>query len=196
MKVAVYKRVSTVGQNLESQTEAIDRYLEGHDITPIVVLEDKSTGNNINRAGFERLQELVFNGEIDTVVMYKMDRLSRNLKEGLNLLIEWVEKGINVIFVAQQLDLSSISGKLMASLLLAFAEYDNANRKENQKLGIVKAKERGAYVNHGRNKGENIHSHNKIMKLFKEGHTKTDIAKFVGCSRMTVHRVVSANLSG
>ena len=192
MKAATYIRVSTKEQNFDGQVDRIHKYLEGHGITPVASYEDKATGKNTDRKGFKSLQEAIFNGEVDTVIVYKLDRISRSLRDGINILTDWLEKDIRLICVEQQLDFNGQLGKMLGGILFAVAEMDYNNRRENQSAGIEKAKQRNAYAKHGRKKGVNLHNHSKIVELFKAGHSKVDISKFVRCSRMTVHRVLTS----
>ena len=175
---------------MDSQTEAIDRYCEGKGIAPLAEFVDKSTGANLNRKGFEQLQAAIFNGEVDCVVIYKLDRISRNLREGINILVEWLEQGVRVISVSQQFDFNGSTGKLIAGVLFGVAEMELELRKERQKEGIKAARKRGVYEQHGRKKGDNIHNHSRIVELKAKGLKNTEIATAIGCTRMTVHRVL------
>ena len=81
MAVGVYVRVSTVGQNAAGQKREIQRWLEGNGVENASWFVDKSTGNNLNRPAFEGLQKADFNGEIKTIVVWKLDRLSRSSQD-------------------------------------------------------------------------------------------------------------------
>jgi DNA invertase Pin-like site-specific DNA recombinase len=190
MKTAIYQRVSTAGQTIDSQAEAITRYCEGHNITPMATFTDKATGSNVNRKAFDDLQTAIFNGEIDCVIIYKLDRLSRSLRDGINILADWLEKGVRVISVSQQFDFSGSTGKLIASVLFGVAEMELELRKERQKEGISAAQKKGIYAKHGRKKGDNLYNHNRIIELQEQGHTKTEIANAICCNRQTVWRVL------
>ena len=108
MAVAVYIRVSTVGQNQASQRREINRWLEGNGITdPLVFLDKGYSRDNLDRPAFRDLQTAVFNGEVDTIVVYKLDRISGKMAEGLQVLTDWLEKGIRFVSVSQQFDFSA-----------------------------------------------------------------------------------------
>ena len=198
MKTAIYYRVSTAGQSIDSQEEAITRYCKGKEITPIATFTDKSTGSNIKRPAFDDLQSAIFNGEIDCVLIYKLDRLSRSMRDGINILADWLEDGVRVVSVSQQFDFSGTTGKLIAGVLFGVAEMELELRRERQREGIDAAIKKGVYSKHGRKKGANTHNHNRIIELQTQGHTKTEIARAIGCNRQTVWRVlkgVSANVA-
>ena len=92
--IGAYVRVSTVGQNLAGQIAEINRWLNGNGIDPATVrwFIDKKSGDNLNRPAFEQLQAAVFAGEIGTVVVFKLDRISRNLRDGINVLAAWCDR--------------------------------------------------------------------------------------------------------
>ena len=94
--VGCYVRVSTIGQNESGQRAEIDRWLAGNGVDPAAVrwFVDKKTGDNLNRPAFEQLQAAIFSGAIGTVVVYKLDRLSRSLRDGINVLSEWCDRGM------------------------------------------------------------------------------------------------------
>ena len=92
------------------------------------------------------MQDAIFAGEIETVVVWKLDRLAGNLKEGVNVLADWCQRGVRVIAITQQLDLSGPVGNLIASLLFGIAEIELQHSKERQAIGIALAKKRGVYT--------------------------------------------------
>ena len=174
MKTAIYIRVSTVGQNSAGQTREIRRWLEGNEIKDVVWFNDKATGTNLARPEFERLQEAIFNGEIKTVVVWKLDRLSRSLRDGINTLCDWLDKSVRVVSVTQQLDFKGATGKLIASTLFAVAEMEQETRKERQAAGIAAAKEAGIYI--GRKAGTTKAKPERAKELLAKGMTHSEIA--------------------
>ena len=183
-KVGVYIRVSTVEQNLDGQRLAIQTWLDGQGLTA-VWYEDKSTGNNLDRAAFTALQQDVFNGKVKTVVVYKLDRLSRSLRDGINVLTDWLDAGIRVVSVTQQLDFSGAAGKLIASVLFAVSEMETETRKERQADGIKAAKAKGVYK--GRAKGSSTVDSGRVQELKAQGLKVTEIATSLGISRQSVY---------
>ena len=138
MSVAVYVRVSTVGQNEAGQRAEIAKWLAGNGIDPTTVIwfVDKESGDTLDRPAFERLQKKIFLGQAKTVVVWKLDRLSRSLRDGINTLCEWLEKGVRLVSTTQQLDFSGTTGKLIASVLFAVAELEQSTRRERQAVGL------------------------------------------------------------
>ena len=153
--VAAYVRVSTVGQNEAGQRAEIERWLTGSGINPAKVrwFVDKKTGDTLKRPAFEKLQAAVFAGEVGTVVVYKLDRLSRKLREGLDVLCDWCERGLRVVSVTQQIDFNGTMGKMLAAVLLGIAEMEQKPAVQHQRAGIDVAKKAGKY--RGRKPGHN-----------------------------------------
>ena len=99
----------------------------------------------MKRPAFDRLQKAIFAGTVTTVVVWKLDRISRGQRDGVNLLADWCERGVRVVAVTQQIDLSGAVGRMVASVLFGLAEIESEYRRERQAAGIAEAKERGVY---------------------------------------------------
>jgi len=186
--LAVYIRVSTVGQNEAGQRREIKRWLSGNNIDPKTVrwFIDQSTGDNLDRPAFQELQQAVFMGEISTVVVWKLDRLSRSLRDGINTLADWCDAGLRVVSVTQQIDFNGTVGKMLAAVLLGVAEMEQETRRERQRAGIDAAKEAGKYT--GRRSGSTKAKPARAIKLRERGLTHGEIATAMGVSRRTVIR--------
>lgn len=185
MKVACYVRVSTFGQNQESQVKELEAYCLAHGMTPVFFI-DKATGTNLQRPAFEELEAELFHGCFDTVVVYKIDRLSRSLQDGITVLSQWLSKGIRLISTSQRFDFSGPVGKLMASLLLGIAEMENELRRERQAAGIANAKQKGIYK--GRKQGATKANPARAAKLRSEGKKLQEIALIMGMGISSVQR--------
>ncbi len=185
--VACYVRVSTVGQNEAGQRAEIERWLAGNGIDPGSVrwfLDKGKSGDNLTRPAFEQLQAAVFAGEVGAVVTYKLDRLSRSLRDGINVLCEWCDKGLRVVSVTQQIDFNGAVGKMLAAVLLGIAEMEQETRRERQAAGIAVAKKAGVY--RGRKVGTTKAKPERAAKLRERGLSVDEIAKSLDVTRNTV----------
>lgn len=191
-KIACYLRVSTVGQNEAGQRAEIERWLTGHGIDPASVAWylDKETGTKINRKQLDKLRAAIFAGEVDTVIVWKLDRLSRSLQDGLNLLCDWLNEGVRLVSVSQQFDFAGATGKLIASVLFAVAELEQETRRERQAAGIKAAKKRGVYT--GRQQGTTKATPDRAREMRERGLTDDEIATALGVSRRSVQRYLRA----
>ncbi len=192
--VGVYVRVSTAGQNVAGQNVAgqkreIQRWLDGNGIVGARWSIDKATGDNTDRPAFRQLQAAIFYGEVKTAVVWKLDRLSPNLQEGINVLADWCDKGLRVVSVTQQIDFNGAVGKMLAAVLLGVAEMEQETRRERQAAGIAAAKERGVYT--GRRPGSTKAKPARAKRLRARGLTLREIATAIGVSMSTVKRYLA-----
>jgi DNA invertase Pin-like site-specific DNA recombinase len=92
----------------------------------------------------QRLQTAIFAGDVHTVLVWKLERLARSLREGVNTLADWCQRDVRVVSVTQQLDLDGTLGHLIAGLLFGIAEIELQHTRERQAAGIALAKQLGA----------------------------------------------------
>ena len=186
--IACYCRVSSRRQKNDSQKAEIKRWLKGNGFkaADVIWFEDKETGKTLKRPAFDELQKTVFAGEVKTIVVWKLDRISRRLKDGVNLLAEWCEGGVRVVSVTQQIDLTGPVGRMVASVMFGLAEIELEYRRERQAAGIRLAKQQGAY--RGRLKGTTKAKPERARTLQMRGLSTTEIAKALGVSERTVYR--------
>jgi len=130
--VVCYCRVSTRNQKNNSQRGEINKWIQncGLDQTAVRWLEDKETGTTTHRPAFKQLQNAIFDGLVQTVVVWKRDRISRRQKDGINLLADWCDRGVRVVSVTQQIDLSGAVGCMVASVMFGLAEIEMEYRRE------------------------------------------------------------------
>lgn len=189
--VAIYIRVSSTSQNEASQKREVQRWLKGQGLDKDAVwFTDKASGKDTDRPAFQDLQKAIWNGEVSTVVVWKLDRLSRSLRDGINILHDWCENGLRVVSVTQQIDFSGAVGKLMAAVFLAVGEMERENIRERQAAGIAAAKARGVYI--GRQPGTTKGKPKRAAELREKGLNDSEIAEAMGISRRTVQRYLKA----
>jgi DNA invertase Pin-like site-specific DNA recombinase len=188
MTVAAYIRVSTRRQNDDGQRAEIMKWLDANGIDPKKVewYADKESGTTIKRPEFDRLQADIFHGKVKVVVLWKLDRLSRRLKDGVTTLADWSERGLRVVVVTQQLDFNGSVGRMIAALLLGLAEIENEFRRERQAAGIEQAKKKGKYK--GRANGTLKGNPGRVVELRDKGLTAPEISTALGISLRTVWR--------
>jgi len=76
--------------------------------------EDKESGKILKRPAFDRLQRDIFDGKVKAVVCWKLDRLSRRLVDGVNLLADWCERGLKIVVTTQRIELNGPVGRMIA----------------------------------------------------------------------------------
>ncbi len=143
--IACYIRVSEYGPNQAGQRRGINRWLKGNGIDTKSVrwYIDKSAGNSLDRPKFDRLQADILNGEVGTIVIWRLDRLSPTTRNGLEVLCNWCANSLRIVSVSQQIDFKGRVGKTIASVLRGVAEMDEQTRRERTKSGLASARARG-----------------------------------------------------
>lgn len=176
-----YARVSTVGQSLEVQQEQL--VAAGCER----VFAEKRSGKSMEER--EQLaQALAFLRQGDTLVVTRLDRLARSMIDLRQVVDGLAAKGVTFRCLQQgAIDTTRSDGKLLLNILASFAEFEMDIRRERQKDGIEKAKEKGVY------KGRPPKLDNeKIVELHRAGVRPVDIARQLGVSRASVYRAVAA----
>lgn len=186
--IGVYLRVSSQSQKADSQRAEITHWLMRHGHNPEAVqwFEDTESGATLQRAAFQRLQAAIFHGEVKTVVVWKLDRLARNMREGINVLADWCQRGVRVVSTTQQIDLLGPTGHLIAGLLFGIAEMELQHVRERQAVGISLARERGVYQ--GRKRGTKKAKPERARELRNKGMSRPEIAQALGVDKRTVYR--------
>lgn len=194
-KVACYVRVSTLDQDkgAQSQEKALTDYANNHNIENVRWYRDKISGKTLDRPAFNQLQEDIFKGEIDTVVCWKLDRLSRSMRDGINTLVDWCDRGVHVVAITQGLDFNGTVGKMIAAVLLAVAQMERENISENIRRGQAAARAAGRTWG-GSKKGRRIKVTDQqlhcIAAMHERGEKVGAIAKTVSLHRSTIYRTL------
>jgi DNA invertase Pin-like site-specific DNA recombinase len=173
-----YARVSSIDQDLSLQRAA----LKAAGAT-IIRAEKASGASRRGRSELETLLEFLRPG--DTLIVTRIDRLARSLRDLKNIVHGLREKGVHLKATEQPIDTSTTAGKAFLSMLGVFAEFENNLRRERQLEGINAAKARGVY----KGRKPSIKS-DDIRRLHREGLGATAIAKKLGVGRASVYRVV------
>jgi DNA invertase Pin-like site-specific DNA recombinase len=196
MTIACYVRVSSRRQKDDSQRAEIEKWLDanGIDRSKVEWYADKESGRSMKRPAFDRLQADIFHGKVKCVVLWKLDRLSRRLKDGVTTLADWAERGLRVVVVTQQLDFNGAIGRTLAALLLGLAEIEWEYRKERQAAGIEVAKKKKVYK--GRKPGTTKGKPERAVELKNKGLTAPEIATALGVSERTVFRYIGLEMEG
>lgn len=176
-----YARVSTSGQDLAIQESAL-RAAGCQTIRS----EKKSGSHWGSRTELQILLDVLRDG--DTLVVTRIDRLARSMKDLQDIVYELKGRGVALKAIEQPIDTSTGAGKAFLDMLGVFAEFETNLRKERQKEGIEAAKARGVYKG-----GKPRIDPEAIRKLAAEGVKPAHIARQLGISRGTVYRSIPAN---
>lgn len=194
--IAVYVRVSTNQQDTASQMPDLERYAAGQ-TEPIKWYEDHFTGTTMDRPGWQRLYADLLAGKVSKVVIWRLDRLGRGTAATVALFDELRQKKIPLVSMMDGFDLFTPGGRLFASMLASFAQYETEVRRERVLAGQAVAKAKGKTWG-GSAKGKVIKTSANpeqirlIKKMKVEGESITSIASATGLTRRTVYKYLPA----
>jgi DNA invertase Pin-like site-specific DNA recombinase len=120
-----YARVSTDRQDLslDAQQAKIRAMAALHDKT-LEMIVDAQSAKSLDRPGMVRLLALVDSGAVDTVIIAKLDRLTRSVKDLAELLERFAKHDVSLVSVAESLDTGSASGRLVLNIMVSVAQWE------------------------------------------------------------------------
>ena len=172
-------QVSSIEQNYELQVESLKK----SGCTEI--FSEKISGTKIDRP--ELIACLKYLRKGDTLVVTRIDRLARSLRDLQNLVHDLKNESIELKAIEQPIDTSNAAGKAFLDMLGVFAEFEINLRKERQLEGISKAKQEGKYK--GRKPTARAKSE-QIYALIQQGKTRQEVADKLGIGVASVYRVL------
>lgn len=185
--IGIYARVSTADQTSIQQLEALRDYCNkaGHKIIDEYIDEGESALKQ-NRPQYLRLLEDARLRKIDVVLVYKLDRFSRSLKELVNTIDTLKDYGVNFIsYVERDFDTTTATGQLMFHIVSAFAQFERDMISERTKLKLNHLKSKGAKL--GRPQKVNLQ---KMLSLRKSGLSLSQIGREIGCDKSTISKLL------
>ena len=156
IRAAIYSRKSnTTGlggdfSSLDSQRQACESYVEsqralGWTLVPHEYSDGGYSGANTDRPGFQRLLSDIHAGNIDVVIVYKIDRLSRSLRDFGQLMDLFEQHDVSFVSITQRFDTTSSMGKLTLNVLMSFSEFERDVTRERILDKISAAKRKGKH---------------------------------------------------
>lgn len=177
-----YARVSTQEQETHAQTDALREAGVG-----FVFSEKRSGGSASKRPVLEQMLSTI--GQGDTVVVYKLDRIARSLKD-LLIIIERIEAaGAQFRSLTEHIDTRSPAGRMIFQIVGAFAEFERELIRERTRVGMAAAARRG--VKMGRPTAMNSADEAEAMRLWFTGnYTKSALARRYGTHISSIKRAI------
>lgn len=178
-----YARVSTQDQNLDLQTEALTR--AGCE----KIYEDKISGIRAERPGLTRALEMLREG--DTLVVWKLDRLGRSVKQLVDMVGELHKQGIQFKSLTDAIDTGTPAGRFFFHVMASLAEMERELVIERTRAGLDAAKQLGRKG--GRKPKMTSSKIESAKKLLASGIPPRDVAKDLGVSVPTLYRWLPAS---
>jgi site-specific DNA recombinase len=157
VRCAIYTRKSTDENldtefnTLDAQRESAEAYIASQREESWVVLPEHYddggySGGNLERPALQRLLNDVEAGNVDCVVVYKVDRLSRSLLDFTRVIEIFEQKGVSFVSVTQQFNTTNSMGRLVLNVLLSFAQFEREIISERIRDKLAATRRKGKYI--------------------------------------------------
>src|SRR5206468_9767355 len=143
MKAAIYARVSTLDQEPENQLAELRRYVAARGWTSVEHVDRGVSGAKDRRPALDRLLVDARRRRLDVLVVWRLDRLGRNLRHLITLLEELQALGIAFVSLGEGIDATTPAGKLQMHILGAIAEFERERIRERVLAGLARARAQG-----------------------------------------------------
>jgi len=170
-----YARVSTNDQNNQRQVDELIKY----GVAPEDIFQDKQSGKTTVRAAWQACFRELQEG--DLLVIYSLDRLGRNLKDLIDIEASLFAKGVRLKVIAQDIDTSNASGRMIFHILGALAQWEREWNWERTKHGLAMAKERGKIGGQ-----PSRYTDKQIRDALKKAGSNKGAAEILGCAKATI----------
>lgn len=180
--VAVYIRVSSKEQDIdgyspEHQRTRLLQYIQENKSLNITtrdeyVFKDVGTGATLNRPGLDKVRALAKAKKIQGVLVWKIDRLSRDLSQLLTLFEEFQQHGVGFTSLQEHMDFNGPIGQLIFQFFGAIAQFERSLIRGRTRAGIISSAEQGNYIGssvpYGYNKVKRTSGKGSILELNKD----------------------------
>jgi DNA invertase Pin-like site-specific DNA recombinase len=201
MKVVIYSRVSTSGQDFTRQTEELKEYSEKMRFDVLGVFEEKVSGGKKNeeRPKLMEMIEFIKENQVDKVLCWELSRLGRNTIEVLQTIKLLSENKISLFIKNYNIETLDDKGEVnpmsqfMIQILTSVSEMERTTIRQRIKSGYDSYRKRGGVV--GRKKGyrkdseELLQEHKDVVKLLKQGFSVRKTMKLTDKSSGTVQKM-------
>lgn len=179
--IIVYARVSTSGQNLDSQLDQLKK------AGCVKIFSEKISGIKESRNEWEKLIDYLRHG--DTLIVTELSRMTRSLIHLLQVVKELEEKEINIIFLRENIDTTSATGRFFISIIGAIAQMERELKSERASSGREAAKARGKTGGRPRTDPDKLEQ--AYILYANSDKTAKEVCKTFGFSRRTFFNYLS-----
>jgi DNA invertase Pin-like site-specific DNA recombinase len=177
-----YARVSTEDQNPALQLAALKK------AGCRKIFKDERTGANTKRPALLRCLKALQDG--DTLIVWKLDRLARSLRDLISMLDDFHKRGIHFRSLTEEINTSTPGGKLIFYIFAALAEFERGLIIERTRAGMKAARARG--VRPGPKPKLSRQQIEHARKLIEDGQRREDVADLFKVGRVTLYRALVA----
>ena len=183
--VALYARVSTDKQAVDMQTSELKEFIKRRGWKLHKAYIDKGfSGKNTNRPAFNEMMSQARDRRFDVLLVWKLDRLGRSLKDLINILDELSSFGVDFIsFKDRHMDTTTPTGKLVFNVVASVAEFERDLISERIKAGLENARRKGKVLGAKRKLSPALFE--KAQELKNQGLSNRQVAKKLNISEGT-----------
>ena len=182
MRAALYSRVSTLDQEPENQLTELRRYVAARDWGATEYCDRGVSGAKDRRPALDLLLKDARRRRFDVLIVWRLDRLGRNLRHLILLLEELQALGVAFVSLGEGIDATTPAGKLQLHILAAIAEFERARIAERVKAGLARVRASGRRL--GRPP-----AHMEADAVSRTAHLSVrEAATALGVSRSALHR--------
>ena len=189
-RVIIYARVSTREQNVDMQLTDLNQYAEARKLNVVQEYVDYASGAKSDRENYKKLFDDVRKRKTDVVLVWKFDRFARSTKELINALEEFNNIGVDFISYKENFDTSTPAGKILFTMISAFAEFERAIIKERVIAGMERAKARGVRIGRPKIPPFTIQ---KVLEMKENGVDYKEIIKKMKISKSAYYYIIKSS---
>ena len=186
-RVIIYARVSSKEQSVDMQLIDLRGYAQARGLEIIKEYIDYASGSRNDRENYMKLFNDVRKQKTDVVLVWKFDRFARSTKELINALEEFHSIGVDFISFKENVDTSTHTGKILFTIISAFAEFERAIIRERVIAGMQKAQAKGKLIGRPKTSPFTITA---ALDLKRQGMGYKIICKKLGISKTTYYDIL------
>ena len=185
-RVIIYARVSTRDQNIDMQLIDLRSYAEARKLNIVKEYIDYASGSRSDRENYQKMLNDVRKRKTVIVIVWKFDRFARSTKELINALEEFNSLGVDFVSYKENVDTSTPAGKILFTMISAFAEFERSIIRERVIAGIEKAKAKGVKLGRPKLPPFKIQ---QAIQMKEKGCGYTAICKKLGISKSAYYMI-------
>lgn len=149
MRIAIYTRKSVFKEHsvsIETQIDLCKSYFGSDENEYEVFIDEGFSGGNTNRPSFLNMMDLVRLGKFDVVAIYKIDRISRNIRDFFKIYDELENNNVKLVSVTERFDTTVPTGKMLMLMTSGFADMERGNIQQRVKDNMFKLAKNGCFT--------------------------------------------------
>ena len=195
-RAAIYVRCSTAEQETEAQEIEVREYCDRRGWSYTVYRDKGQSGSKNDRPALNSMLSDLRRRRFDVVVVWKLDRLARSLRQLLTIGEECRSLGVDLVSLRQNIDTTLPAGRLTFQILGAVAEFERELLRERVRAGMNHAKRTGKHVGRPSLRKFQTSDIERMRELWSNGTSLRKLAKDFETTQWTVARITAKNNNG